>query len=437
MKHMAAEGSTPHHPREADRQRRAAAIRTGDRAVIARAITAIENDLPSAEALLEALAPDAGHAHVVGITGPPGAGKSTLISAMLREYTARGQRIAVVAVDPSSPLTGGAVLGDRIRMTQSGAAENVFIRSVAARGHSGGLSRTTRRIVDLLDAAGFGVVVVETVGTGQSEVAIAALADTSIVVCPPGQGDDVQAIKAGVLEIADILVVSKGDLALASRTVRNLEEMVRDRRQREGWQAPVLVVTAPDGKGIAALIDKAAEHALALGHGRRLGNRSAAIGAVVAGSENVQHATEEVDVRAQMLALAAHDPFPRHCALRVIDAGLGSATVAMTVAAEHLNFNGTCHGGAIFTLADTAFGLASNSHGVVAAGIDAHVTYHRAVHSGDVLIAKASEVSRNARIAVYRVDVTGPGERAVASFTGTVYVTGRMHHDPGHRAPKA
>ena len=163
-------------------------VLAGDRASLARAISAVENGAPYAEALVAAARAQAGRAHVVGITGPPGAGKSTLINALLGELLARGARVAIVAVDPSSPRTGGAVLGDRIRMGEFGGDERVFIRSLASRGHLGGLSRTTAAVVDLLDAAGFDTVIVETVGAGQSEVEVAALADTSVVVCPPGLG---------------------------------------------------------------------------------------------------------------------------------------------------------------------------------------------------------------------------------------------------------
>ena len=241
-----------------------------DRRAIAQAISTIENGTGGAEAISAALAPHLGKAHVLGITGAPGAGKSTLIHALLGALIARGHRIAVVAVDPSSPVTGGAVLGDRVRMGEHGAHADVFIRSLSSRGHLGGLSRTTARIVDVFDAAGFDIVIVETVGAGQSEVEITALADIRIVVCPPGLGDDVQAIKAGILEIADVLVVNKADLVAADATLRDLKDMLRLRRDK-GASVVVLKTVATRGEGVEALVDAIAEHASRAGRGRRLG----------------------------------------------------------------------------------------------------------------------------------------------------------------------
>lgn len=384
-------------------------ILAGDRRAISRAITVIENAAPAAAALAAALAPHCGRAHVVGITGAPGAGKSTLINALLGELLERGQRVAVVAVDPSSPVSGGAVLGDRVRMGEHGANEHVFIRSLSARGHLGGLSRTTARIVDVLDAAGFDTVIVETVGAGQSEVAIGTLADTSVVVCPPGLGDDIQAIKAGILEIANILVVNKGDLPAAERTERDLRTMLALRRGR-AQAVPVLRTTATSGEGIAALADRIAEHAKQSGRGRRL--------------RRVADANDVVD---HLRQLAARDRYVRDLNVEFVGGGGGCATVRLQVQERHLNFNGSCHGGVIFALADTAFGLASNSHGTVAAGIDAHITYHVAVKEGDVLTASAVEVSRNAKLGVYRIDVKRADGVLTASFTGTVYVTPRSN----------
>jgi len=244
-------------------------ILAGNRRAIARAISAIEHGEPGAGAIARAIAGHLGHAHVLGITGPPGAGKSTLINALLGAFVGRGQRIAVVAVDPSSPITGGAVLGDRVRMGEHGAHPNVFIRSLAARGHLGGMSRTTRAIVDVLDAAGFDTVIVETVGAGQSEVEITRVADTRLVVCPPGLGDGVQAIKAGILEIADLLVVSKGDLPAATAAVRDLEDMLRLRR-RTAAPVPVLRSAATTGEGMTAVVAAILAHAVSAGRGRRL-----------------------------------------------------------------------------------------------------------------------------------------------------------------------
>ena len=253
-------------------QPREAAILAGDRRSIARAISAIEQGEPGAGAVALAVAPHVGRAHVLGITGAPGAGKSTLINALLGELLARGRRVAVVAIDPSSPVSGGAVLGDRVRMGEHGAHENVFIRSLASRGHLGGMSRTTAQVVDVLDAAGFDTIIVETVGAGQSEVEIARLADTRLVVCPPGLGDRVQAIKAGILEIADLLVVSKGDLPAAEITVRDLEEMLRLRRAGT-LPVTVLKTAAARGEGIAAVVDAVVAHASRVGRGRRFRSR--------------------------------------------------------------------------------------------------------------------------------------------------------------------
>lgn len=228
-------------------------IRAGERRAIARAITAIENETAEAPALRSALARHLGHAHVIGITGPPGAGKSTLVNALVRQLLARGERVAVVAVDPSSPFTGGAVLGDRIRMGEMQSDDRVFIRSLASRGHLGGLSRTAAHVVEVLDAAGYDSVIVETVGAGQSEVEVMNVAATRIVVCPPGLGDEVQALKAGVLEIADVLVVNKADLPDAARTERELQAMLALRRGPE--KPPVMKTCATSGQGLAELAD--------------------------------------------------------------------------------------------------------------------------------------------------------------------------------------
>jgi LAO/AO transport system ATPase len=245
-----------------------APILAGDRRSIARAITTVENETAESASLVEALAPHVGRAHVIGITGAPGTGKSTLINALLGELLKRGKQVGVIAVDPSSPVTGGAILGDRVRMGEHGADDRVFIRSAASRGHLGGVSRGTSRVIDVLDAAGFDPIVVETVGTGQSEVEVAQLADTRIVVCVPGLGDDVQAIKAGVLEIADVLVVNKGDSPLAPDTERSLREMLRLRR-RGPWEVKVVRTTATTGEGVAALAGAIEVHAGFAGRGRR------------------------------------------------------------------------------------------------------------------------------------------------------------------------
>ena len=387
-----------------------AAIRARDHTAIARAISAVENGAPIGRSLLCALADARGNAHVVGITGPPGAGKSTLIDALVLEYLSRGSPVAIVAVDPSSPVTGGAVLGDRVRMGASGNDPRVFIRSLASRGHAGGLSRATADVVDVLDAAGFPIVIVETVGAGQSDVGIARVVDTTIVVTPPGLGDDVQAIKAGILEIADILVVTKSDLPQSERTIGDLRDMLRLRAKGAGV-VPVIATAAARAEGLAALADAIAAHASAHGRGRRLR----------VGSPNVTMTHDAASLVERMKALHEDDAFMRRCNVALVDAGPGHATLRMTVDRSQLNFHGSCHGGALFTLADGAFGLASNSHGAFAAGIDAHIAYHAAAREGDVLTARATEISRGRSVATYRVDVERSDGKRIASFTGTVF----------------
>jgi len=189
----------------------------GDRLALARLLTAVENRTPVAEAAMRELYPKAGRAHLVGITGPPGSGKSTLVAALIAEVREAGRSVAVIAVDPSSPITGGALLGDRVRMQAYAGDPDVFIRSMAARGHAGGLASTTSAAAAVLDAAGFDLILLETVGTGQSEVEVAAAADTTVVLEAPEMGDEVQAIKAGLLEVADLVVVNKGDRPAADR----------------------------------------------------------------------------------------------------------------------------------------------------------------------------------------------------------------------------
>jgi LAO/AO transport system ATPase/phenylacetic acid degradation protein PaaD len=393
----------------------------GDRRAIAQAISTIENDAGDDDDLARALAPHLGRARVLGITGAPGAGKSTLVNALLGELVGRGLRVGVVAVDPSSPLTGGAVLGDRARMGEHAGDERVFIRSLSSRGNAGGLAKRTDRVVDVLDASGFDVVIVETVGAGQSEVAIGAVADARIVVCPPGLGDGLQAIKAGILEIADVLVVTKSDLPGADATWRDLADMLHLRGD-DRPKVPVLKTIATQGHGVAKLVDAAFAHVAGTGRGQRLRARRTG-----AKPGDVAH-----DARARDVAhLAARDPFVRALGIECVDGGRGHAATRLRIAAHHLNFNGGCHGGVIFALADTAFGLASNSHGRLASGIEAHVAFHVGVREGDVLTARANEISRGNKLATYRVDVTREDGVLVASFSGTVYVSSRANASAG------
>ncbi|MEI8165393.1 MAG: methylmalonyl Co-A mutase-associated GTPase MeaB [Chloroflexales bacterium] len=242
-------------------------LRAGDRRALARAISVVETGGTPARALLAAAYPYAGGAHVIGITGPPGAGKSTLVTALAQEWRRRGVTVGIVAVDPTSPFTGGAVLGDRIRMQVLGGDPGVFIRSMASRGRLGGLARATADAVVMLDAANFQVVLIETVGAGQGEVDIARAAHTTLVVEVPGMGDDIQSIKAGMLEIADIFVVNKADRDGADNVARQLKAMLHLGEHLAGaWEPPVLKAVALQGEGSAEIVEAAGRHLVHLRH---------------------------------------------------------------------------------------------------------------------------------------------------------------------------
>jgi LAO/AO transport system ATPase len=229
----------------------AAGVIAGERSALARALSLAERDSAAAADLLSRLKGKSGRAHVIGVTGPPGAGKSTLVGVLLRQFVQMGQRVAVLAVDPSSPVTGGALLGDRFRIGEATVDEHSFIRSTATRGSLGGLTSAARQMVELMEAAGFDLVMVETVGTGQSEIDVAGLADSTLVVFPPGLGDELQAIKAGILELADILVVTKSDTAGATQARQSLQAVA------PLWRSapPIHSVSALTGDGIAVLAD--------------------------------------------------------------------------------------------------------------------------------------------------------------------------------------
>ena len=261
----------------------AASILAGDRLSLARLLTQVENDSPEGRAALTDLFPHTGRAHLVGVTGAPGTGKSSLVNQLALHYRKQAdQRVAVVAVDPSSPFTGGAVLGDRVRMRDLSGDPNVFIRSMASRGSLGGLAQATAGMVQVFDAAGFDVILIETVGAGQSEVDIARLAHTTLVVEAPGLGDDIQAIKAGILEIADILVINKADRPGVENTERALkstlelahpaQRVFRHHGQymsvavdlpidKQMWIPPIQKTVSTEGRGIPELVEAIARHA--------------------------------------------------------------------------------------------------------------------------------------------------------------------------------
>jgi len=235
-------------------------VLAGNKRSIAKAITAIENCTNQGQELITKLFPYTGKAHVIGLTGAGGAGKSTLIEKIVREYRSRGKTVGVVAVDPTSPFSGGAFLGDRIRMAELSTDEGVFIRSMATRNYAGGIARATKDAVKVLDAAGKNIVIVETVGAGQSEVEIIKVAQTIIVVHAPGLGDEIQAIKAGIMEIADIFVVNKADREDADKAVIDIQSNLQLSNKQTAWKPPVLKTTAITGEGVRGLVDKTEEH---------------------------------------------------------------------------------------------------------------------------------------------------------------------------------
>jgi GTPase len=243
-------------------------ILSGDRLALARLLTQVENDTPAGRQALDELFAHAGKAHRIGVTGAPGTGKSSLVNQLARYYRrpANGlapYKVAIVAVDPTSPFSGGAILGDRVRMRDLAGDPGVFIRSMATRGSLGGLAAATTAVVQVLDAAGFELILIETVGAGQAEVDIARLAHTTLVVETPGLGDEIQAIKAGILEIADVLVVNKADLPGAEAAVRILQNMLELAHSADGehtWQIPILSTIAPESRGVPDLAETILRH---------------------------------------------------------------------------------------------------------------------------------------------------------------------------------
>jgi LAO/AO transport system kinase len=232
----------------------------GNRRSVAKTITLIENNEVEALKIISMLYPKTGKAHVIGVTGPTGSGKSTLIEKLIKELRKRGKTVGVVAVDPTSPFTGGAFLGDRVRMQEHSTDEGVFIRSMANRNASGGLAKATKDVIRVLDASGKDTVLVETVGAGQSEVEIVKVAQTVVVILAPGLGDDIQAIKAGIMEIGDIFVVNKADRENANKSMSYIQAMLEMNAEKTGWKPSVLKTTALTGVGITELLAKIEEH---------------------------------------------------------------------------------------------------------------------------------------------------------------------------------
>jgi GTPase len=308
--------------------------RTGDPRAVARLISLVESDSPALREVAVALAPYGGRAQVVGMTGSPGVGKSTSTSALVGELRAAGKRVGVLAVDPSSPFSGGALLGDRVRMQDHATDDGVFIRSMASRGQLGGLSAAVPQALRVLDAAGCDVVLVETVGVGQAEVEVASLADTTLVLLAPGMGDGIQAAKAGILEIADIFVVNKADRDGADQVSRDLRYMLSlgGRHSAAGaWRPPIVKTVAVRGEGIADVVAALEKHRTWLdAHGelerRRLARAASEIEAIAVGEVRMRlvevHGSAALDAAAERVVAGQVDPYT---AAGELVAGLGAA----------------------------------------------------------------------------------------------------------------
>jgi LAO/AO transport system kinase len=292
----------------------------GDRRALARMVTLIESEVPSSHRYLAELHQHTGRAHIVGVTGSPGAGKSTLVTRMVRELRKRDAKVGIVAIDPSSPFSGGAILGDRIRMMELSGDPNVFIRSMASRGSLGGLASSTRDVVRAMDAAGYDPIIIETVGTGQAEVEVMRTAQTVLVVVAPGMGDDIQAIKAGILEIADIFVVSKADKPSADQTVAELSMLLSldSNRRKASWRIPIVKTSSLKEQGIEQLIDSLQQHQQYLRESGALAHRAqrqvrselqALILHAVSASLNAEVSAEEWETLSADIDSRKRDPY--------------------------------------------------------------------------------------------------------------------------------
>jgi LAO/AO transport system kinase len=289
--------------------------RAGDTRALARLLSLVEDSSPRVRSVIKELLPSSGGARVIGLTGSPGVGKSTVTGALVGAFRAAGARIAVLAVDPTSPFTGGALLGDRVRMQQHATDEAVFIRSMASRGHLGGLAASTPQAIRVLEAAGFELIIIETVGVGQAEVAIASLADSVVVLLAPGMGDAIQAAKAGILEVADLFVVNKADKPDTQQVVRDLRNMIAlaDHGPAD-WKPPIITTIAMKGEGIEELVTRLDAHWSWLNStgelaGRRQGRAREEITALAFAALRGGLAADRVDALARQVADGSLDPF--------------------------------------------------------------------------------------------------------------------------------